>query len=406
MTQYPSLPTDSRSAHAAIAGYEYQFDKTALTLLSAADTNVVHIEGIEDIDLHTGLRSEAVQVKYFAGQTYSSPKSLRDPIRLMLEHYKTGARWGYVLYVHFGDFGVMPDCFDVAQLKQSLTKKPRKGAVIEYFAGVNDVDLDDFCTRLRIIRGDSLAEQETALIAALRTAVGCDSDEVVAIYLAKARDFVHQRARSDKSAIRSVTRQELIDWLTVKDFLFDKWQMKKIGADRYRAAQKRKLRSAGFHDPKKMRAIYLEISTDNLDETVSLCEVLARKHLGRLRDAVPWTTIVEGTPDLVRKLKIELVRTGIAFNDGHEDLEFQPRSFIEDPVINTSGAGNTIKRSSFVLRLVTRGNFQRLEPSQFKISRFVSIGDEQNWMGDAADQVFTLRHFEPVAYRQLMEEIA
>lgn len=406
MTQYPSLPTDSRAAHAAIAGYEYQFDKTALTLLSAANTHVVQIEGIEDIDLHTGLRSEAVQVKYFAGQTYSSPKSLRDPVRLMLEHYKTGARWDYVLHVHFGNFGVMPDCFDVTLLKQSLTKKPRTGEVMEYFAGVNDVDLDDFCSRLRIIRGDSFEEQETALIAALRTAVGCDDDEVVAIYLAKARGFVHERARSDESSVRSATRQELIDWLTVKDFLFDKWQMQKIGADRYRAAQKRKLRSAEFHKTTKKRAIYLEISTDNFDETVSLCEVLARKHLGRLKSALPWTIIVGGTPDLVRKLKIELVRSGITFNDGHEDLEFQPRAFIANPVINTRGAGDRIERSSFILRLVTQDSFRMLEPSQFKISRFVSIGDEQNWMGDTADQVFALRHFEPVVYKQLMEEIA
>lgn len=66
MTQPSSLPTGSRSAHAAIAGYEYQFDKTALSLLTAADTDVVQIEGIEDIDLHTLQNSEAVQVKYFA----------------------------------------------------------------------------------------------------------------------------------------------------------------------------------------------------------------------------------------------------------------------------------------------------------------------------------------------------
>ena len=406
MTQPSSLPTGSRSAHAAIAGYEYQFDKTALALLSAADTDVVQIEGIEDIDLHTLQNSEAVQVKYFAGQVYTSPKSLREPVRLMLEHYKTGARWDYVLHIHFGDFGVMPDRLDVAHLKQSLTKKPREGETIEYFAGVNDADLEDFCSRLRIVRGDAFATQETALIDALRAAMGCDSDEVLAIYMAKTREFVHERARSDEPSVRSVTRQDLIDWLTVKDFLFDKWQMQKIGADRYLGAQKRKLRSGGFHDPRKKRAIYLEISKDNLEETVRLCQALARKHLGRLRSAHPWTAIVGGTPDLVRQLKLGLVRSGVAFNDGHEDLEFQPQAFIEHPVINTRGAGDKLERSSFVLRLVTQDSFRMLDPSQFKISRFVSIGDEQAWMNGAADQVFALRHFEPAAYKQLLEEIA
>lgn len=406
MTHPSSLPNGSRSAHAAIAGYEYQFDKTALALLTAGNTDVVHIEGIEDIDLHTPQSSEAVQVKYFAGQTYASPKSLRDPVRLMLDHYKTGARWNYVLHIHFNDFGVMPDRFDVAALKQSLTKKPRDGGTIEYFAGVRDADLEDFCSRLRIIRGDEFVVQESALTEALRVAMACDGDEVLAIYMAKAREFVHERARSDDPSARTVTRQELIDWLTVKDFLFDKWQMQRIGSERYLGAQKKKLRSGGFHDPTKRRAVYLEVSEDSLDEIVRLCDALAGKHLGRLRNAHPWTLIVDGAPDLVHQLKVGLVRSDIAFNDGHEDLEFQPKAFIEDPVINTRGAGNNIHRSSFFLRLVTKDSFRTLTPSQFKISRLVSIGDEQAWMNCAADQVFALRHFEPAAYKQLMEEIA
>lgn len=281
-----------------------------------------------------------------------------------------------------------------------------QGGTIEYFAGVSDTDLEDFCSRLRLIRGDDFATQQTELINTLRAAMCCDIDEVEAIYIAKAREFVHERARHEEPSVRTVTRQELIDWLNVKDFLFDKWQVQKIGQDRYLAAQKRKLRSGGFHDPTKNRAIYLEISRDNLDETVRLCEALARKHLGRLKSAHPWTAIIGGTPELVRQFKVGLVRSGVSFNDGHEGLEFQPQAFIESPIINTRGTGDKIGRSSFILRLVTRDNFRMLDPSQFKISRFVSIGDKQDWMNGVADQVFALRHFEPAVYRQLVEEIA
>lgn len=405
MTKHPSLPAVSRSAHAAIAGYEYQFDKTALTLLAAASTDVVEIEGIEDVDLHTLQNSEAVQVKYHSGQNYSSPKSVREPIRLMLEHYKTGARWKYYLHIHFKDFGVMPDHFNVDQLKECLTKKSHKQGLIEYFAGVNEANLQDFCSRLKLIRGDSFALQESSLIKSIAVAMKCDSDEVEAIYMAKVREFVHGRARSDEAAVRTVTRNDLIEWLSVREFLYDKWQMQKIGYERYFAAQKKKLRAAGFRDPTKERAIYSEISRDNLDETVRLCQALAH-YLGRLTNAHPWTVIVHGTPDLVHQLKVGLVTSGVTFNDGHEDLEFQPKAFIERPIINTRGSGSKIERSSFCLRLVTRANFQMLDLSQFRISRFVSIGDEQAWMTGVAEQVLALRHFEPAAYVQLMEEIA
>lgn len=406
MKQHLPLPTSSRSAHAAIAGYEYQFDNTALKILDASSTDVVDIEGIEDIDIHTPHNSEAVQVKYFSGQSYVSPKSLRKPVRLMLDHHKTGVRWNYSLHIHFGDFGDMPDRFNVAQLKNGLTLKQRDGKTVKYFAGVTNSDLNDFCSRLRLIRGDDIATQQSKLIEALRNAMNCDRDEVEAIYIAKAREFVHERAKNGDSSVRRVSRQELIDWLTVKEFLFDKWQIQRIGVDRYLAAQKRKLRSGGFHDPTRKRAIYLEISRDNLDQAMMLCEALASKHLGRLKSAHPWTAIIGGTPDLVRELKVGLVRSEVAYNDGHEDLEFQPQAFIEPPVINTRGTGDKIDRSSFILRLITRDSFQRLDPSAFKISRFVSIGDKQDLMNNVTDHVFALRNFEPAAYRQLLEEIA
>lgn len=406
MTQSSLPPPTSRSAHEAIAGYEYQFDKTVITLLGAADTDTVTIEGIEDVDLHTPKTSEAVQIKYFAGQKYRSPKTLRDPVRLMLDHYRTGAHWNYVLYVHFGDFNGMPDRFDVTQLKKSLTKKPQNEEPIEYFTGLENAALKDFCSRLKLVRGDAYATQEAAMVDALRTAMSCDVDEVTAIYTAKAREFVHERARSGDPSARTVTRADFIEVLNIKDFLHDKWQMQKIGADRYLAAQKRRLRSGGFRDPTKRRAVYMDLVTVNLDEVVELCQVFSRKYLTRLKSAQPWTAIIHGTRDEVRQLKIRLARSGVAFNDGHEDLEFQSRSFIEAPIINTRGAGGNILRSSFSLRIVSHETFRMEDPSIFRISRLVSIGPEQYWMERAGQQVFTLRNFELPICMQLMEEIA
>lgn len=251
MTQNTAGSTSSRSAHAAIAGYEYQFDKTAIALLRADPLDQLEIEGIEDIDLHSVGESQAVQVKYFAGQSYISPKTLRDPVRLMLEHFKTGAGWNYVLHVHFRDFRSMPTVFSVAQMKECLTLNSRTEGVVEYFTGVSQGDLEEFCSRLRIERGESFATQAKALRRELRDALGCDEDEVVAIYLAKAREFVHSRAMLKEESARSVVRRDLMEHLQVKDLLFDKWHMQSIGADRYLAAQKKRLRAGGFNDPKK-----------------------------------------------------------------------------------------------------------------------------------------------------------
>jgi len=406
MTQVPSVSTNVRSAHAAIAGYEYQFDKTAIALLQADALDQVEIEGIEDVDLHSAGESQAIQVKYFAGQSYVSPKTLREPVRLMVQHFKAGARWNYVLYVHFGDFRSMPDRFTITQLKECLTLSSQTDGVVKYFSGMADADLEDFCSRLRIERGDSFAAQEQKLRTELRAALRCDEDEVVAIYIAKAREFVHSRAMQGRPSVRSVVRQDLLEHLQVKDLLFDKWQMQSLGADRYLAAQKRKLRSGGFNDPRKKRALYVGLGEANIHQILELCVSLGGVHIGRLKSAQPWTVIVDGDSNLVRRLKVGLVQSGVAFNDGHEDLLFQSDVFVRLPIINVRGSGDNIAKASFVLRLVSYSSYQSVDSTTFKISRLVSIGDELPWMGRAAEQVFALRHFEPTEYRHLMEDIA
>jgi len=405
MTQAAAI-TQSRSAHAAIAGYEYQFDKTAISLLASDPQDLLEIEGIEDVDLHSSSGNQAVQVKYFAGQDYVSPKTLRKPLHLMLEHFKTGARWSYVLYVHFGNFRDMPDRFDVAELKKSLTYVSKTKGTIKLFAGLGDDELADFCSRVQITRGGAFAEQERELIEALMHAMGCDEDEVAAIHVAKAREFVHSRAMSGDSKVRTVTRRNLIDHLNVKDLLFDKWRMAALGVARYRAAQKRQLRASGFHDPVKKRAVYIWLTELNLEQVSDLCRELAGRYLGRMKNAQPWVVILDGDAEFTLRLKIELIRHGVGINDGHESLEFQPSAFVEQPVVNTLGAGNKIKKASFALRVVSRTNFETVDPSTFKIARLISIGSEQEWMTRLADQVITLRHFEPAEYKQLVEEVA
>jgi len=324
----------------------------------------------------------------------------------MFEHFNTGARWNYVLYVHFGDFRDMPGSFDVAQLKKSLTYASRTEGTIEYFAGVDDGKLADFCSRLHIVRGEAFEVQERELIGALVRVMSCDEDEVVAIHLAKAREFVHARAMNSDSAVRTVTRQDLLNHLSVKDLLFDKWQMEAIGVARYLAAQKRRLRAGGFQDPTKKRAIYVALTEANVAKVCGLCHGLASAYLGRMKNAQPWVVILDGDSELVLRLKIDLIRSGIAINDGHESLEFQPSAFIQPPIVNTRGAGNKIAKSSFALRLIKRSNYEVIEPSTFKIARFISIGDDQPWMERFSDQIFTLRHFEPAEFKQLVEEVA
>ena len=64
--------SNARSAIDTITGYYYQFDKTIIQLLSCENlTDIITVEGIEDIDVDTGGSISAIQCKYYAKTEYT-----------------------------------------------------------------------------------------------------------------------------------------------------------------------------------------------------------------------------------------------------------------------------------------------------------------------------------------------
>ena len=400
-------PAQLRSAHAAIKGYEYQFDRTILELLAASATAVVHIEGIEDVDVFDAASTKVTQIKYYEAQRYASPKSLRDPIALMLDHFRTGARLQYVLHVHFEEPGALPASLTLEQAKTCLTRRDRTlGIDVHHFAGMNDSDLQDFCDRVSIRSGMDFAAQEAQLVGNLVSVLGCSHDEVLAIYLAKARDFVHEKARAADSKARRVTRASLIEFLSVRELLFSRWQLAAVGHERFIRAQVRHLKQRGFTDTRKVRGLSVGLSDENLASTIEIVRLLAGSHLGRLKSAKPWVVVLTGTSDLVDVLKTEMIRSGLDFNDGYESIDFSPSAFAKPPVINLSGASDKVKSSSFVLRIVTESNFLAYIADADKLARLVSIGNKPTWHATAAEDTYVLKDYEPGILQALMGAVA
>ena len=405
----PTSRTPDRSAHAAIAGFDYQFDHTVLALLNAAQATEIDIEGIEDLDVHSLNFDTAIQVKYFAAGRFTSPKSLRDPIALMLEHFKTGARWNYILHVHFGDFNSMPSSFTLDQMKDCLTKTVQKTRqVIELFAGMTDAQLRDFSNRVSIRAGDSFSDQESKVVAALMAKMNCSEDEVQAIYLAKSREFVHARARSSDAAIRRVKGKDLVDFLQVRELLYRRWNLETVGREKYLRAQIALLKRSGFADKNVKRALLLSLEDGNLDAVAELCRSLADLHIKtrRLRSAKPWLVAVNSSEANLSKLKSQLIRENVAFNDGYEAIEFSARAFDAPPVVNVVEGSDRLKSSSYLLRIVSEPSLRVYADEGYTVARFIVCVDSEPWHATFSTTVFSLRDFESDLLKHLVEAIA
>lgn len=354
----------ARVATAAIRGYAYQFDKTVLEVLNAADGVTVTVEGCEDIDLWSADEGTAVQCKYHEAGKFSLA-AIRKPLLLMLEAFAGGEELDYRLYAHYGGqkAGTVPSALTVEELKESLTEQKRKpeAATIRHYDSFDDAKLAAFVERLTIETGPSLSEQRERVAATLAESLGCSAEDVADLYYPNAFVSVMQMAMNPDCDQRTTTRSTFLTIINTRPVLFTRWHREFHGQARYVAAIRRRIAALGLLDPRTPRALVL-----GSDEVGSGCDAIQLTDLvvhvaalgfgpGRLRSAKPWSFLFDAPDDTLRELKVNLIRRGVVFNDGFESLEFSASAFDRDVLVNTRG--NLLAAVSYQFRLSSLSTF-------------------------------------------------
>ena len=90
-----------RSADSTIKGFFYQFEKTLYQLLRGNDSDIITIEGIEDIDNFSNGMQQFIQCKYLEQQENYTNSIIEKPIILMLQDWCRRNREDSVNYILF-----------------------------------------------------------------------------------------------------------------------------------------------------------------------------------------------------------------------------------------------------------------------------------------------------------------
>ena len=354
--------TSNRAANATIAGFVYQFDLTTLEILNAQSNTPVAVEGCEDIDLHKGSSAAAVQCKYLPASKYSLA-GLRKPIIPMLESFADGREWDYRLYVHYGDSTTPPTKLTVDELKSCLTEIKRKPTrTVQHCEHLSHEVLERFLGRLSIQAGDAFETQQAAVHSALRTALGASAEDVRDLYYPSAVAHVMWFATRPKLSERITTREAFVAHLNIRNAMYTRWHAEHVGLERFRKALKRRLKATGALNANRRRLLVLRpaaLSTSTLLSDVDLIMALATKMYGHgmLSDAKPWTVLLDAPDEQVAEIKKRLIEEGVSINDGFEYLQFSPRLFDRDAVINTKGSTKLIETSSYAVRCLSAGSY-------------------------------------------------
>lgn len=164
-------------------------------------------------------------------------------------------------------------------------------------------------------------------------------------------------ARPDEAA-RTVQRATFVETLDKRKTLFTRWHQEFLGTAKYLKSVEKRIKGLDLVKSTFKRAAIIGskelASSSPATRPVDLIKQIAglRFGIGRLSKARPWTVIVEANDQGLAEIKADLVRDGVVFEDGFEDIVFSPDIFDRPVLINTGSEHKKISAVSYDLRLV------------------------------------------------------
>lgn len=342
----------SRSAHATIKGYFYQFDHTILQLLEAtAPQSSVVVEGIEDIDLDDGDESAFVQCKYYEGTEYNH-SVIKEAVIQMLRHFhKAGCpatqTFKYRLYGHYkGGQHKLSANFDLDFLKENFLSYEHQGKknVVHVELGVSDVQLQSFLGLLKIeLNAPSYDEQQAQIMKLLASQIPqCSAEDASVFYYPNAINVVQTLAIKADPIDRKITKARFLLEISRKDIIFSRWLKQKFGEAYYAKLIKRKhFKFPGTKIPKASRIFAIDMANEfEISKAVPLLAKIGNSfsHVEHTRTSsddrfCPYVLLRGLTPQELISLKSNLLRQGINFTDGYPfyGSEFSPDRLVARP---------------------------------------------------------------------------
>lgn len=360
----------TRAADATIKGYYYQFATSILKLLDlSSNSHTITVEGIEDIDINTATETTAIQCKYLSKPKFIN-SAVREPIILMLDHFMdpiTPNNYNYVLYAHFetGISGNEPT-IDLAKLKEILTyseNKIEKHHDLE--KNISDTKLNAFLLQFKFQFGEEFSVQQQKIINKLKAQFSCSDFEADNLYYNNALRIIIEKASQKDVNQRVISKAEFLTGINCRNRLFSEWFIRLRSKKEYLKLLAENIKSTRTLEPNKAKIILIGKSILDADNTelplLTLIENLINKYYKlnmALRDAKPFTIVLDCEQSERLVIKRSLIDSQILFSDGYEEIKFSSDIFNREPVINKTTNGNKIQKSSYLIKLISKETFE------------------------------------------------
>jgi len=326
----------TRSAHATIKGYFYQFDHTIVRLLeAAAPQSSVVVEGIEDVDLDDGDESAFVQCKYYEGTEYNH-SVIKDAVIQMLKHFHGAGcpadqKYRYRVYGHYKDGQTkLPTAIDLDFLKKNFLTytHEKKTHEVHTKLGISNAQLTSFLNLLDInLNAPSYDDQQKQVIKLLVSQISdCKAEDAETFYYPNAINAIQTLAIQADSKKRKITKAKFVSSVNRKEIVFSLWLRQKFGDDYYAKLIKRKyFKFSSTKVPKASRIFVIDMTDEfELPKAATLLAKIGNSlwHVEHTRTPqqdrfCPYILMRGLAPQDLVSLKGSLLEQGIKFEDGY-----------------------------------------------------------------------------------------
>jgi hypothetical protein len=377
----------SRTADYTIQGFLYQFNKTALEILSAQDDDKITVEGIiEDIEVATSATLKAIQCKYHEASASFTASAVYKPLLQMLKHFSdnksANIHYNYILFAHFAGVGTPAPTIDKAVLKAALDSKDK--SLEKYVKDVPDwIDLDGFLGRFTMEFGPCYDDIVKCVGDALKTN-GMPSGEIETLAYP---NVIH------KIATLSVKHDVAERRITKKDFLSELMAIRKTAISRWTLALKtrEKLLQAcrkqlKIHLDKNSRLRYFVIDPSSIEDYDSdivlfLSDYIGKYHFKPTHISTPILCI-HANREKIQEIQHRLYQKGIVATDGYMGRQFEESFFFREPLASKA-VGGEVKRE-FSVRILSYADHGKVLNNR-KCDDLFIIGDPDCDVLDTAD---------------------
>lgn len=329
-----------RSAISTIKGYFYQFDKSILEILEQSnETDMVTIEGIEDIDIENSDERNFIRCKYYEKTDFDN-SIIRKPIQLMFRHYLenrtepkdknfTYRLYGYykkghekllelttenlkTYFLDFSKFGVIDESGN-----SNYQIKNKKGEVI-FEETVEDDDIEDFKNHLFIdIKADSYENQIEKIKSKIQNDLSDYSEEDIELIYFNALKIIKDLACEHNIEKRQISKKEFWDRIKTKNYYFERWMSELLEWKNYKKIIHKKYFPRVSNLSPAHRFFILDCQGESVNNVKNVISEISRKYSRLIHQFSPYVHLYNTlNVDFVTELKEKLYEDGCFFKDG------------------------------------------------------------------------------------------